>query len=168
MNSNAKIALISDLQVSGRLVLVELLGICRLHVEILRFGSLGVRLRVRVSSVCARVFCYFARTCPPCICLCMFGINNFIFSLSTGRPDMFVARARGTLKASTSKLRMCVYLCLIQALASFLCRRDGFACLSLVHMEGLDLVYMNTIFGGNMRRSSLVAPYESRHLKAEL
>ena len=55
MNSNAKIALISDLQVSGRLVLVELLGICRLHVEILRFGSLGVRLRVRVSSVCARV-----------------------------------------------------------------------------------------------------------------
>ena len=102
------------------------------------------------------------------MCLCMFDTNTFIFSLSTGRLDMFVARARGTLKASSSKLKMCVYMCLIQALASFPYRRDDWAWLSLVHMEGLDLVYMNTIFGGNMRRSSLVSPYESRHLKAEV
>ena len=41
---------------------------------------------------------------------------------------------------------VCVCVCLIQALSSFPYRRDGRACLSLVHMEDLDLVYMNTIF----------------------
>ena len=46
----------------------------------------------------------------------------------------------------------CVCVCLIQALSYFPYRRDGWACLSLVHMEDLDLVYMNTIFWGSMCR----------------
>ena len=41
---------------------------------------------------------------------------------------------------------VCVCVCLIQALSSFPYRRDGWTCLSLVHMEDLDLVYTNTIF----------------------
>ena len=83
------------------LVIIDSLCICLFpSVRTLWYSKWPLQVCMCVCAcmfVCVRVFFYFARTCLPCMCRCVFDTNTFIFSLSTGRLDMFVARARGRL-----------------------------------------------------------------------